>query len=170
MTLFGLIYFLFGSFVHKYQLLYAMDHRQHSTGRAWPIICNRVVVGIVVFEMAMAGQLALRGAYKRSVIILPLLFGTIWFAYFYRRTYEPLMKFIALRSLYRDDDDDDTPSPNETRYSMETRNGRIVDDSEETGLRFINPNLTLPLEDVWLAQRRPNGTSRSVNTDGEENV
>ena len=168
-TLFGLVYFLFGSFVHKYQLLYAMDHRQHSTGRAWPIICNRVVVGILVFQLAMAGQLALRGAYKRAVIILPLLIGTFWFAIFYRRTYEPLMKFIALRSLYRDEDDD-APSLNEPRYESETRNGRIVDDSEETGLRFINPNLIVPLEDVWLAKKGPNGSGHPANGDGDENV
>ncbi|QSS59690.1 DUF221 domain-containing protein [Histoplasma capsulatum] len=39
--LFGLIYFSIGRFIYKYQLLYAMDHQQHSTGRAWPMICSR---------------------------------------------------------------------------------------------------------------------------------
>ena len=35
---FGLIYFVFGYYTYKYQLLYAMDHPQHATGGAWPII------------------------------------------------------------------------------------------------------------------------------------
>jgi len=47
--LFGLVYFLIGGFIYKYQLLYAMDQQQHSTGRAWPMICDRVIVGLVVF-------------------------------------------------------------------------------------------------------------------------
>lgn len=67
---FGLVYFLIGSFIYKYQLLYAMDHRQHSTGQAWLIICNCVVVGLIFFEIAMAGLLALRTAFYRSILII----------------------------------------------------------------------------------------------------
>lgn len=140
---FGLIYFVLGSFIYKYQLLYAMDHRQHSTGRAWPIICNRVVLGLVVFQLAIAGDLALKTAIKRSILIIPLLSGTIWFSYYFRKTYEPLMTFIALRSIDRKGHFDGT-GRGESRYASETDHGRTVDEEEETGLRFINPSLTVP--------------------------
>ncbi|KAL8840449.1 MAG: hypothetical protein Q9170_001325 [Blastenia crenularia] len=165
---FGLVYFLIGNFIYKYQLLYAMDHRQHSTGQAWLIICNCVVVGLIVFEVAMAGLLALRTAFYRSILIIPLLAGTIWFSIFFRRTFDPLMKFIALRSL-----DSKAPfgdvSPGESRYERETDRGRSVDEDDETGLRYINPSLVIPLEEVWLAKSRVNGSS---HTDGprEEDV
>ncbi|KAL8886983.1 MAG: hypothetical protein Q9215_005376 [Flavoplaca cf. flavocitrina] len=154
---FGLVYFLIGSFIYKYQLLYAMDHRQHSTGQAWLIICNCVVVGLLFFEIAMAGLLALRAAFYRSILIIPLLAGTIWFNIFFRRTFDPLMKFIALRSL------DSRPpfgnaAPGESRYERETDHGRAVDEDDETGLRYINPSLVIPLEEVWLAKNRANGT------------
>ncbi|KAJ6116029.1 hypothetical protein N7523_006446 [Penicillium sp. IBT 18751x] len=104
--LFGLVYFSIGQFIYKYQLLYAMDHQQHSTGRAWPMICNRVFIGLVVYQLAMIGVLALRTAATRQLLLVPLLVPllifTVWFTYWFSRTYEPLMKFIALKSINRD--------------------------------------------------------------------
>ena len=86
--------------------------------------------------------------------------------YFFRKTYEPLMKFIALRSLY--DDGGDGLSLGESRYDHDTAAGRFVDESEETGLRYINPNLIIPLEEVWLTKRDTNGHgSAGTNGDGE---
>ena len=167
-TLFGLIYFLIGSFIYKYQLLYAMDHRRHSTGRAWTIICNRVVVGLLVFQLAMTGQLAGRSAVKRAILVVPLLVGTVWFGFFYRRTYEPLMKFIALRSLHYDDQPD-MPSLGESRYDSETNGGRAVDEDRATGMRYINPSLIIPLEDVWVMNKRMSGSNHAVDGVGEAN-
>lgn len=166
---FGLVYFVIGSFIYKYQLLYAMDHRQHSTGRAWAIICNRIIVGLIVFQLAMAGVLALKLAIKRSVLIIPLLLGTVWFAYLYRRTYEPLLKFIAIRSLHHEAGSDGI-TRGESRYDSETDHGRTVDEDEETGLRYINPSLIIPLEEVWVLRKRTNGSINVVPDDGEGNV
>ena len=168
MTLFGLLYFIIGGFVYKYQLLYAMDHRQHSTGRAWTIICNRIIVGLLVFQIAMIGQLALSSAIKRSILVVPLLVGTIWFSYFYRATYEPLMKFIALRSL-KTDDQGDGLTLGESRYDSETNSGEAVDEDRETGMRFINPSLIIPLEDVWLSKQRDSQSNHLTNGHGDTN-
>ncbi|KZF26830.1 DUF221-domain-containing protein [Xylona heveae TC161] len=149
---FGLIYFSIGAITYKYQLLYAMDHRQHSTGRAWTIICNRVILGLIVFQLAMAGVLALKTAFKRSALILPLIIGTIWFSYFFSRSFEPLTLFIALRSIHRPDHPDTYVSENSFTQALGHRvdpsaengapRGRTVDEQRETGLRFMNPNLT----------------------------
>ena len=166
---FGLLYFIIGTFIYKYQLLYAMDHRQHSTGRAWSIICNRIVLGLVVFQLAMTGILGLSLAVYRAILILPLLAFTIWFIVFYQRTYEPLMKFIAIRSLTHD-----PPfgalAQGESRYESETSRGRDVDEDQETGLRYINPSLVTPLEDLWLAKKRTNGTAPNGDRGAEEDV
>ena len=116
----------------------------------------------------MAGLLALRTAFYRSILIIPLLAGTIWFSVFFRRTFDPLMKFIALRSL-----DSSAPfgdvSPGESRYERETDRGRAVDEDDETGLRYINPNLIIPLEEVWIAKSRANG-SHQVDGPQEQDV
>jgi calcium permeable stress-gated cation channel len=147
--LFGLVYFLIGGFIYKYQLLYAMDHRQHSTGRAWPMICDRIIVGLVVFQIAMTGILALKSALTPSALLVPLLIGTVWFTVYFRRTYYPLMMFIALRSIDRHEQLD-PPSPSETPWDRDTDHGRSVDTSEATGLRYMNPNLVAPLDKLWI--------------------
>ncbi|KAL2815635.1 hypothetical protein BDW59DRAFT_153740 [Aspergillus cavernicola] len=160
---FGLLYFAIGSLIYKYQLLYAMDHRQHSTGRAWPMICNRVLVGLVVFQLAMVGVLALRKAITRSLLVVPLLGATVWFSYFFAQSYEPLTKFIALKSIYRDlpSPGDISPSPSSTfsppmaldRDAFPIRLGGQV-----LGLKlkkYVNPSLILPLDSAWLPGRNP---------------
>lgn len=153
---------MIGSFIYKYQLLYAMDHSQHSTGRAWSIICVRIVVGLIVFQLAVTGILALKGALVRAVLVTPLIAVTIWFIVFYKRSYEPLMKFIAIRSLTRDPPFGAVP-PGQSRYDSDTAYGRIVDENESTGLRYINPSLVVPLEEMWIRDRS-NG-----HGDGAEN-
>ncbi|KAJ5473839.1 hypothetical protein N7475_003405 [Penicillium sp. IBT 31633x] len=161
--LFGLIYFTIGKFIYKYQLLYAMDHQQHSTGRAWPMICNRVFVGLVVHQLAMIGVLALRRAITRSLLLVPLLGFTVWFSYWFARTYEPLMKFIALKSINRDQPGggDISPSPSSTfsppsgldRDSLPIRIGGH--DLELRLKKYVNPSLIIPLHAAWLPGRSP---------------
>lgn len=156
----GLIYFLIGGFVYKYQLLYAMDHRQQATGRGWIMICNRIIVGLVFFQLNMAGQMALKGGVRRAVAVAPLLIVTVWFSVVYSRSYAPLMEYISLGSIDRTDDD--TPSSpvdpdgwgaqSTMRNDAETRDAHAVDTNTLTGTRFQNPSLIAPLEDVWIAE------------------
>ena len=152
LLLFGLIYFLIGSFIYKYQLLYAMEHRQQSTGRAWPMICDRIILGLVLFQIAMIGILAGKSAFSASAFLLPLVIATVWFAIYFRRTFFPLMNFIALRSIDRHLPPA-LPTPHESSWDRDTNQGRLVDTDPVTGLRYLNPNLTSPLETLWL--RKP---------------
>lgn len=126
-----------------------MDHRQHSTGKGWMMMCDRVIVGMVLFQLTTAGQLALQRAFSRSALIAPLVFATVWFGYVYSRTYRPLMKFIALRSLRRAEHSDLGRAVQEDQYSPELRahpglgSRQTVDEARESGLRFINPSLIM---------------------------
>lgn len=196
----GFIYFAFGHFVYKYQLLYAMDHQQQATGRAWVMICDRVFVGLVFFQLTTAGQLLLKGSPTRSLLIIPLIVLTIWASIVYGRKFKPLMKFIALRSVRRGEQYSDYPSPPpeanssasstelapernawaeassgaNLRYFRETRISRArpaVDESDETGLRFMNPSLVAPLDGLWIADKnfqRESGENARTEGDGQE--
>lgn len=99
----GFLYFALGHYCYKYQLLYAMDHRQQTSGRAWTIICERIFIGMILFQLTTAGQLILKGALARSVMMAPLLVATIWIMVVYGKTYKPLMKFIALSAVRRNE-------------------------------------------------------------------
>ncbi|KAF2015872.1 DUF221-domain-containing protein [Aaosphaeria arxii CBS 175.79] len=172
----GLAYFFIGHFVHKYQLLYAMEHRQHSTGKGWMMMCDRVIVGVVMFQITMASQLGFLNAWRRAGMVAPLILGTIWFAYNYSRTYRPLMKFIALRSLRSVERSDLGRAVQEERFTL--GRGRIsgigrqtLDEARESGLRFESPCLTMPLDDLWIVDKRARSENGSVthssNGDGD---
>jgi hypothetical protein len=144
---FGLIYFVFGYYTYKYQLLYAMDHPQHATGKAWPMICYRLLVGLVVFQLVMAGLIALKNEFIPAALVVPLIPLTIWYSYYFGRTYEPLMKFISLRSIQREGSavaDDGLHIGARRPFVGTRRESRTIDEDREKGLRFINPSLVVP--------------------------
>lgn len=161
----GLAYFMIGHFVHKYQLLYAMEHRQHSTGKGWMMMCDRLIVGVVLFQITMTGQLALKNAFKRAALISPLIFGTIWFGYLYSRTYRPLMKYISLRSLRSTEHSNLGRAVQEDTFSLSHNpwapSGlETVDEARERGHRFESPSLTMPLDDLWIVDKGPRSETR----------
>jgi hypothetical protein len=181
----GIFYFAIGHFVYKYQLLYAMNHQQHSTGRGWGMICDRIFVGLVFFQVTTAGQLILRGAIPRSLLLLPLIIGTIWMSFAYSSTYKPLLRFIALRSVrraeqasYQDEPDSVVPSASQSpdrnpwadadsarvRWSRESGRGRSKYASSESSMRFVNPSLVAPLDPIWITDNdmRSGGQSGDV--------
>lgn len=95
----GLVYYVLGYYTYKYQLLYTMVHPQHSTGQAWPMIFRRVCLGLVLFQITMAGTLALEHAFILSVLVVPLIFMTLFVAYNFEKDYLPLSFFIALKAI-----------------------------------------------------------------------
>lgn len=153
----GLVYFVCGYWTYKYQLLYAMNHPRHSTGRAWPMIVYRVILGLVVFQLTMTGWLALRQAYARATLIVPLLFFTVWTVWHYRKQYLPSNLHIALKSV------------REHRREP-VRRYTTVDETSEEGLEFVNPSLVSALESVWVLNRRGEEVDGMVNGDGVNGV
>ncbi|CAK7901341.1 calcium permeable stress-gated cation channel 1 [[Candida] anglica] len=95
----GLIYFIVGFFVFKYQLLYACVHPPHSTGKVWPLIFRRVILGLLIFQLTMVGNLALQKAYVCASFLAPLPLLTFASLWTFQRRYIPLSIFIALRSI-----------------------------------------------------------------------
>lgn len=145
---FGLIYFVLGYFTYKYQLLYAMDHPRSSTGKAWPVIVHRVIIGLIVFQLTMAGWLALKQAYTRAAMVTPLLGFTVWMYWHYDRNYRPSSYYIALKSIVEGYSD-----PNRN-----TQSATLVNEEGERKFDFINPSLVSPLENVWVAGRAIDGS------------
>jgi len=134
--IFGLLYFIIGYLVYKYQLLYSMEHPHHSTGQAWMMIIRRLVVGLVVFQLTMSGMLSLRKAFQLSAAILPLVFTMVFV--FYRlidQAFTPLSQHISLESIHH-------PSEDET----------IISQARDPKEQYINPNMVEDLEEIWAAE------------------
>ena len=148
--LLGIVYFILGYFTYKYQLLYAMEQPQHATGGAWRIICYRIVLGLVVFQLTMSGVLALKRAFIEATLIIPLLIATLWYGYQFRLRFEPLTRFVSLRSIKRAQDpggnaildEDFDGAGREEREQLAVV--RTLDAHKEKGLKFVNPSLVAP--------------------------
>lgn len=153
---FALIYFLLGHFFLKYQLLYAMESPAHSTGKAWPMIASRVTFSIVVFQIAMAGVLATKRAINRAVLIVPLIAFTIFFMFWFRRSYSPLMRYIALRAIERDENGEiraDGAGRGASALRDHHQDDETLAEHSDHGLAYANPSLVAPLPRLWISGR-----------------
>ncbi|KAI1639507.1 hypothetical protein F4809DRAFT_118466 [Biscogniauxia mediterranea] len=153
--LLGLCYFGLGYFVYKYQLLYSMDQPQHATGAAWTMICGRIVLGLIAFQTVMIAILVLRTAFIAAAFIVPLVVLTIWYNFYFRRRYTPLMSFISLRSIKRDTDPGSESRPDRDRQTRMARRMSTVDEDREKDMKFMNPSLISPLEQPWIYKDPP---------------
>ncbi|BFZ63435.1 hypothetical protein YB2330_004557 [Saitoella coloradoensis] len=142
---FALIYFILGLMVYKYQLLYAMDHPQHSTGKAISLIFNRVVIGMILFQVTMIGILLLQGAFTISVLLLPAPVATLIMAYNVHKTFYPQTNYIALRSIQENI---------QHEHHLRRRRSRTLDEERESGQEYVHPHLRGDLEGVWVARGR----------------
>ncbi|OHE98458.1 hypothetical protein CORC01_06249 [Colletotrichum orchidophilum] len=156
----GLLYFIFGYFTYKYQLLYAMDQPQHATGGAWRIISYRVILGLLVSQVILSSIMAFLLAFFQSIAVLPLIAFTVWYSFYFRRRFEPLTRYISLRSIRIDIDpedaavlDEDFEGPRPSQGLL--RRGSTIDEDKEKGLTFANPSLTSRLEEPWIYQDPP---------------
>lgn len=137
----GLLYFLLSHLTYKYQLLYAMDQPQHATGGAWIMVSYRVVLGLFFFQLTMGGVLGLQEAFRAAGLVAPLAAFTVWYGYYFRRRYEPLTRFISLRSIRADVEVVGVP---ERRALRALRRGSTLDEEREKGLQYVNPSLKAP--------------------------
>ncbi|KAI0486466.1 DUF221-domain-containing protein [Xylaria cf. heliscus] len=153
----GVCYFGLGYFVYKYQLLYSMDQPQHATGRAWPMICSRIILGLISFQVVMLAILVLRKAFSEAALIGPLVVLTLWYNYYFQNQFIPLTKFIALRSIKRGSDPgaQSNPTRDEGEQMRLARRMSTIDEDREKGLSFINPSLIAPLDQPWIYQDPP---------------
>lgn len=171
----GLVYFTLGYFVYKYQLVYNFVHPPHSTGKVWPMIFRRIVLGLILFQLFMCGTLALEGAVLLAVLCAPLIIVTLILSWNFERFYRPLSNFIALGAIQNPYDfdrmfgDDTSESTGLSKQSVgllqesvpegETtqllprqlrRRKSTVDEDREQFTDYTAPYLLDPLHGPWV--------------------
>ncbi|KAG0338810.1 hypothetical protein BG004_007067 [Podila humilis] len=104
---FGIIYFAVAYVVYKYQLLYVFFHPNESGGQMWPMVYNRLTVGLMIFQLTMVGLFMMKQAYFFGVFLAPLPAGTVWFWYWTTNAYKLTAKYVPLELLRPEEEDDD---------------------------------------------------------------
>ncbi|KAF9584085.1 hypothetical protein BGW38_007635 [Lunasporangiospora selenospora] len=111
--IFGVIYFAVGYVVFKYQLLYVYFHPNESGGQTWPMVYNRLTVGLFIFQLMMLGLFFLKQSYFFGALLAPLPVATAYFWYWTTKMYKITAKFVPLELLHTacsEDDIVDCPS------------------------------------------------------------
>lgn len=155
----GLVYFIIGFYVYKYQLMYSVVHPPHSTGKVWPIVFRRIVVGLLLFQLTMAGTLAaFQDGYLLATVLTPLPLATITFLWNFQKNYLPLSFFIALRAIDRDEETPDfeatigdgiyTPVPPDPVTPVKSQ---TLDETREQNQNYQYPFLVQPLDGPWVS-------------------
>lgn len=101
----GLVYFIIGYYVYKYLLVYIYVHPQHSTGKVMPIIFRRIILGLLLFQLTVAGSLALEKSWILAMCLIPLPLCTLMVLWYFQEKLKPLSVFIALRAIEIDEND-----------------------------------------------------------------
>lgn len=166
----GLLYFLVGYVVCKYQLLYACVHPPHSTGKVWILIFRRVILGLLIFQITMVGTLALQLAYICAAFLTPLPILTLLFMWNFEQNFVPLLIFLALKAIQDErveglsgdllgDDCVLGDLPGEDRLQSDSLEQDLerqplyatLDERREFHASYEFPNLVRPLEGPMIA-------------------
>ncbi|CUM63199.1 uncharacterized protein PRCAT00000768001 [Priceomyces carsonii] len=157
----GLIYFMIGYFVYKYQLLYACVHPPHSTGRVWPLVFRRVILGLLLFQLTMVGTLALQKDYIYASSLVPLLLLSVGCLWNFEKNYIPLSIFIALRSIEKNNR---LPENDEETIIQTEEQSLTLDERRESNQTYEYPHLLDSLDGALIAVDQ--NDALVVNSDG----
>ncbi|KAF7313319.1 hypothetical protein HMN09_00487400 [Mycena chlorophos] len=105
--IFGAIYFGNAYVVYKYKLLFVFYKPYESQGQAWPITFVRLIWGVIIFLLFMTGFFILQNTYASSglsyvltIMLVPLIMGTVLWSWYVYRTLQPLSDFVSLSSVH----------------------------------------------------------------------
>ena len=71
-----------------------------SQGEAWPITFNRLIWGIMIFQIFMTGIFLLKKGIVLATLMIPLLVGTLAWSIYTARVFKPLSKNVNLSSVF----------------------------------------------------------------------
>ncbi|CAJ0629710.1 718_t:CDS:2 [Entrophospora sp. SA101] len=81
-------YFALAYLVYRYQLMYVFTTKIETGGTYWRVIFNRVIVSMIMWQIAMIGVMNLKAARQQSIAIIPLIIITILFKIYCSRRYD----------------------------------------------------------------------------------
>ncbi|KAJ1857589.1 hypothetical protein GGH12_000773 [Coemansia sp. RSA 1822] len=78
----AVIYFAIGYPVMKYLLLYVYFHPFETAGMAWPKLCRRMILSIILYQVVMLAFVIVKGGGWYTFSLMPIIVLYMWFFYF----------------------------------------------------------------------------------------
>ncbi|KAH7620097.1 hypothetical protein Ndes2526B_g05351 [Nannochloris sp. 'desiccata'] len=99
----ALLYFGVNYLVNKYHLMAVAKESYQSGGLVWLHVFNQLITGLIIFQITMIALLGIKKAPTPSLILLPLPFITLIFAYIAHSTFWRPMRTLSLLTAARRD-------------------------------------------------------------------
>lgn len=99
----ALLYFGVSYLVSKYHLMAVAKESYQSGGLVWHHVLKQLIIGLIVFQITMIALLGIKKAPAPSLIVLPLPFITLIFAYIAHSTFWRPMSTLSLLTATRRD-------------------------------------------------------------------
>ncbi|KYQ90051.1 hypothetical protein DLAC_08637 [Tieghemostelium lacteum] len=93
---FGLLYFLIDFFVSKYNHIYSFCPKYQSGGTVWPLVFNRLCVGLAIYQVTALGMFILKAFIPGIVISFPMPFITLFYWWRTIRRYKRVCSVLPL--------------------------------------------------------------------------
>ncbi|KAJ2492797.1 hypothetical protein IWW37_001095 [Coemansia sp. RSA 2050] len=78
----AVIYYVIGYPVMKYLLLYVYFHPFETAGMAWPKVCRRMILSVILYQVVILTFVVVKGGGWYSFSMVPLILLYMWFFYF----------------------------------------------------------------------------------------
>ncbi|KAJ3078511.1 hypothetical protein HDU99_000545, partial [Rhizoclosmatium hyalinum] len=93
------VYFGFGYIVYRHQLLFVYVKEWEAYGRHWSMAFTRIIAGLIIFQITMAGMFALKRAPICSFVPLALIPITVIFHNHCKATFQQRTRLVPLDQL-----------------------------------------------------------------------
>ncbi|KAK9767380.1 hypothetical protein K7432_002865 [Basidiobolus ranarum] len=114
-TIFGTLYSLIGYTIYRHHLIYVYRTRYDSGGSSWPVLFQRLLWGLILFQLTMTAVLSLKDVKWLSGLTFPLVFITMLFGYFCEQNLTRYAKVLSL-DIASDLDATATPDSEDDPY------------------------------------------------------
>ncbi|KAJ2826967.1 hypothetical protein FBU31_003297 [Coemansia sp. 'formosensis'] len=78
----AVIYFVIGYPVMKYLLLYVYFHPFETAGMAWPKLCRRMILSVILYQVVILTFVIVKGGGWYTFSMVPIIVLYMWFFYF----------------------------------------------------------------------------------------
>ncbi|KAJ3193907.1 hypothetical protein HK101_003887 [Irineochytrium annulatum] len=154
----GTIYFGVGYLVFKNQLLYVYVKEWESYGRHWVMSFKRMIVGLLIFQVTMAGLLLAKQAPLAACMPIILIPATIVFYLYCQDSFDRRTRQVPLDQFL-------SASPTSSSHPLPAGSSAVLADAsleadvvltaeehqmERYSVSYLNPALSRPLSRPWL--------------------
>jgi len=97
--IFGCFYFIIAYIVYKYQFLYIHYPKYETYGRYAPMLVNRCMAGLVIFQFTMVGIISLKTESLYGIYVGPLIPISLLAVWWFKKAFEGHVTFLSLETI-----------------------------------------------------------------------